>query len=138
MEGIINLTPHTVKVITYLDSNPTQISQEWTFEPSGTQARCIGSTQIKFSLLSDRFGVPVYSDCNFTEVTGLPANDTTPAIIVSEIVARFIHEHNGYNYKGLVFYPDTGPESVIRDGTGQIIGVKRLITLDNTAGKAYS
>jgi hypothetical protein len=58
------------------------------------------------------------------EVVGMPENSDVP-VIVSNLVASAIRE-SGQHFPYRVFFPDTGPESVIRDEAGKIIGVRRF------------
>jgi len=107
--NIINLTPHPIAII---DGETT------TTIPSSGVAR-VTSTQ---EVLGKFGGIPVVSPPAFSEVeittdaaiTGVP-------VIVSMLAApRMRHD-------AAVFSPDTGPASVVRDDTGRIIGVRRLV-----------
>lgn len=77
-------------------------------------------------------GIPVVEPQDFSagQVTGLPPlpelNEihagTEPGIVVSIVGAESVARE----WPGWVFATDTGPESVVRDGAGRILGVKRL------------
>jgi hypothetical protein len=48
-------------------------------------------------------------------------------IIVSQLVASYLRDHQGEYKLGNVYAPDTGPNGGKRNEGGQIIGTKRLI-----------
>jgi hypothetical protein len=48
-------------------------------------------------------------------------------IIVSQLVASYLRDHQGEYNLGNVYAPDTGPNGGKRNEGGQIIGTKRLI-----------
>ena len=130
LEKILNLTPHTI-VLQFLKDNSKgddKIEEKVEFHPSGIVARCTGNESCqKLQGSSELYGIPIYGRLGFTGVQGLPEDKSIP-IIVSEMVARYISENSVDEHARLqVFYPDTGPESAIRNEKGEIIAVKRLL-----------
>jgi hypothetical protein len=111
-----NFTPHTVKVI---DNNGNVYLE---IPPEGVQVRVKeqveheGILQIKHEGLLR--GVPVVSK-EYSEIEGLPEPEEGVTLIVSVIVL------NASDRTDLVC-PDTGPDSVVRDEGGNILGVRRF------------
>lgn len=106
----LNLTPHDVIVI--LPSG-----ERVTFLRSGRVARAVTSPQADRGVFA---GVPIVSEQVFTGTDGIEPDDGD--VIVSFLVAPLLASH-----PGRVFVPDTGPGQAVRDESGQIVGVKRLI-----------
>ena len=100
---IINLTPHAIVV------------GDRTIPPSGVVAR-VASTARELPPIE---GLPVVETA-FGETTGLPPETLGTWLVVSQVV-----QTANPGRKDLL-RPDTGPESVIRDAEGKILGVKRL------------
>lgn len=111
---IVNLTPHDVHVY---DENAQNIIR--TYPASGTVARVKSSTEI----VGEVDGVPVARTA-FGEIEGLlePQQDTK--YIVSLLVLQA-----AAGKRDDLLAPDTGPQSAVRDESGQIIGVRRFQVL---------
>ena len=105
----INLTPHPVSL--YRDEELVA-----TFPPSGKVARVRTVTRDAGRHLL----VPVVEQ-TAGEVEGLPDPDGETIYIVSLFVRQALRGRTD------VVAPDTGPESVVRDADGRIIGVRRWI-----------
>ena len=122
LERIFNLTPHAV-VIKPNDKSTIR------YGPSGVVCRLVGSSvQIENADLTLKYEVPIYSAPVLDKVVGLPQDKTT-TIIVSQMVAEFMANSDYHkSYDGDILYPDTGPDSVIRNEKGEIEAVKRLCT----------
>lgn len=82
--------------------------------PSGDVVRVIQRCEP----IGEVLGIPV-SICSDGEVRGLPEPEEGVVIIVSSVVARTVKRED-------VMSPDTSDEGAIRDGQGNILGVKRL------------
>ncbi len=122
----INLTPHDIAVFSSRSpSAPSTPACSTIFKRGSFVARLISEDQIEFTELSNIIGVPVFSRPVYTHATGLPEDKTTN-IIVSMIVAKYLISGSG-KWKGMVFAPDSGPKSVVRNEDGRVIGVSRLI-----------
>ena len=113
---MINLTPHTIRVIANGETT--------TIPASGRVAR-VASTNEEAPDLECSYGAftcvspPVWS-----EVTGLEDEDLHQPILVSLLVAQRLQQEG---YQGEVFSPDTSPASVIRSADGRTAGVRRLV-----------
>lgn len=105
-----NLTPHNVSVVGVA-------GEIVTFPRDGRVARAATLPQ---SDLGTAHGVPIVSPQIFTTADGVLPDDGD--IIVSVLVAPLLGKHSGR-----VFVPDTGPGQAIRDASGQITAVRRLI-----------
>lgn len=100
---LINLTPHPVNIAGRV------------IPPSGTVARVSETAEPA----GDVDGIPVVQ-VSLGTPTGLPDPAPDTAYIVSPIVAQ------SARHRADLLCPDTGPDSVIRDANGAIVGVKRL------------
>jgi hypothetical protein len=122
-QKFINLTPHDVRLVCKGEGDVKDM--DITFPASGTVARCTSEPQVIHIALSEMAQVPIFLPQKFIDVVGLP-EDTSRQIIVSQMVAEFMH-HNNHTYPGLVVFPDTGPTAgVKRDERGQIAAVTRF------------
>lgn len=110
---VINLTPHAVRVI----GDSGGIVAE--FPASGTVARVNSSAEA----LPSVNGIPVVRTV-YCDIDGLPDPQPNTVYIVSIVVAQALGSP-----RSDVYVPDTGPASVVRDGNGQIVGVRRLMRL---------
>ena len=106
---IINLTPHAFTLCNEAGEVVRVIP------PTAPAARVSSSSRI----IGDCGGVPV-TETDFGPVEGLPDPQEGTAYIVSLLVQQQVPHRRD------VYRPDTGPASVVRDGVGQIIGVKAL------------
>jgi len=103
---IINLTPHTVKVV----NSDNQVIREY---PSQGVARISTSAQV----IGEVDGIHV-SQTVFGEIVGLPEPDGVSVFIVSMPVAQACRERSD------VIAPDTGPTAYRIDG--KIEGVRQF------------
>lgn len=106
---VVNLTPHDVNIV---NDNGEVIR---TYPATGTVARVASSA----SKVREIDGVDVVST-EFGDVDGLPPQSSDTVYIVSMLVAQALSDRTD------LIAPDTGPQSVVRDDKGQIIGVKRF------------
>jgi hypothetical protein len=112
---IINLTPHAVNVIGKDGNIITSIP------PTGKVAR-VRTVAIKTGTIEvDGHAIDVVST-SYGEVEDLPDSSPGIAYIVSALVLQVLR-----GSRNDVICPDTGPESVVRDAKGGILGVKRFI-----------
>lgn len=111
---LVNLTPHVINIIGP-DGNPL-IS----IPPSGDVIR----VEIQSEELPPLEGIPIVRAGIIRLVDPLPAPQADTIYIVSTLVAQEAAKLGRYDF----FAPDTGPESVVRDENGRIIGVRRLQT----------
>ena len=114
IERCVNLTPHDVAVC----------------DPSGRVTHTIPASGMVARVETvttptgrDILGAPVVTQAA-GEITDLPDPDGETTYIVSLFVRQAIEGRPD------VVAPDTGPGSVIRDGAGQIVGVRRWIGED--------
>ncbi len=118
-KAIQNRTPHNITVYVAGDKDTCPL----TFAPSGKVA-IVGTVDQEHVATLDN-GVRVYSPPSFTGILdGFPSkNAMHPDLIVSMVAGNHIPKW----YRGNVYIPDTGPDSVVRDDDdGKILGVKRL------------
>ena len=111
---MLNLTPHEIVVKT--------ATGERRFPPSGKVAR-VKSMAVQ---RPDHDGIPVVRNV-YGAVEGMPETSDVP-VLVSVLVLTALNDPNtGRMLPYLVLCPDTGPDSVVRDESGKIVGVKRLM-----------
>lgn len=110
-----NLTPHDVVV--YDEAGAEVIA---TIPASGVFARVNQSAEV----LPDINGIPAVRTV-YGEVTDLPDPQPDAINIVSIVVAQALADSGRED----IYVPDTGPASVVRDGGGRILGVRRLMRL---------
>ena len=96
--------------------------------PSSGEIRLV-STERK--AISEWRGIPILQAPWYYAYAGIPdeflkKDGPERNIIVSAVVAEFLKDLE-ISEKIHVFAPDTNPEHVVRNSTGQIIGVKALI-----------
>jgi hypothetical protein len=116
-----NLTPHNI-IVQPTGSGPTIF-----YARSDIVARLNTKEQGFVKTLED--GSPVYTPQIFTSVFPRRPQLTNEQIgvIVSMPVAEWIKKKKGAKWAGNVYCADTGPEGVLRDERGVIIGTKRLV-----------
>lgn len=113
-QSYINLCPHDIVLSL----------EDITFEFKTT--RCLRLVEKEGNVLPNEYELvpvlspPEYIGLNFTPEPG-------SRIIVSQLVAQYLKEHQETFKLGAVYAPDTGPRGAVRDDKGQIIGTKRLI-----------
>lgn len=112
-----NLTPHTLRVVTTHGNH--------TLEPEGHIVTGTMSPVVQDLTLSTALGFPVIRGGEID-----PATVTTTAeILAGQVVVTNFFKAFALARKypdSTILYPDTSPNSVIRDETGKIIGVKRM------------
>lgn len=115
---VVNLTPHNITIV--MDSGKVDIP------PSGTVVRVTTVDTPKGTVNIDGIDVPVITT-TFTTVDGLPDPQPDTIYLVSTIVLSQLKQ------LGIVrddlFAPDTSPTGAVRNDAGQIIGVKRLVSM---------
>jgi hypothetical protein len=107
---LINLTPHALNI--YSEDGKELLH---VIPPSDTVAR-VGSTAHEREPIN---GIP-FVETVFGEVEGLPESEYGVMYIVSAFVIQAAEDRRD------LVRPDTGPEGVIRDAEGKILGVRRL------------
>jgi len=110
MKNIINLTPHAVVL---LDSSGNVTRR---IEPAPHAARVSSTVRT----VGEVDGIPV-TETTFGEVEGLPGPQEGTIYIVSLLVMQQVAHTRTDTYR-----PDTGPQSVVRDAKGVIVGVRAL------------
>jgi hypothetical protein len=126
----INCTPHDIVLY---DNNRNVIH---TFPKTGVDARLLSDPQR--GLPFQHTGVPVFSPQRFEAVLMNGPADALPVVGSFVIVSLPVGEY--YMRKPAaywVFGPDTGPEGVVRDQRGQIMGTKRLVFYAAPAGTRH-
>lgn len=108
--NLVNLTPHEVVVYDLMGREVVL-----RLLPSGSVARATEQTVQH----GDVMGVPVVKT-TMGDVTGVSHGHGS--FIVSALVGQKLADQ----IKRAVYSPDTGPESVVRDPQGKILGVRRL------------
>ena len=103
MANIINLTPHTVKVV----NDKNEVIREYT---SAGIARAATTAEV----VAEVDGIPVRKTV-FGEVQGLPDPQPDTFYIVSMVVAQAVRRHD-------VIAPDSGPTAYRENGL--IVGVR--------------
>ncbi len=106
-----NYTPHPCKIY---DKSGKNVIME--IEPEGVQVRL----QEKIVDVGTIEGVPVVRK-TYIDSEGLPAEEAGMFLIVSVLVLQV-----GTLDRSDLLAPDTGPDSVVRDGKGNILGVRRF------------
>lgn len=102
---VVNLTPHTINVIT----EQGMIS----YPASGTIARVLATTEVRDTVM----GIPVTA-VEYGQVEFLPDPQLDTIYLVSAMV---LDRASG---RKDVYAPDTSPYSAVRDDDGRIVGVK--------------
>lgn len=111
---IVNLTPHNVTLCNEESEAIVQIPPSGQISRVKTQATKVGEVEV------DGNCIPIVST-NYGEVEDLPNPEPETTYVVSVLVLQALR-----GQRSDVVAPDTGPESVVRDGEGHIFGVKRL------------
>ena len=111
---LVNLTKHIVR---YYPETPGLVPATYLSEG---EARVAVYHMPCTPIVTDMHDIPLVRR-EFGEVTGLPEPQENVIYIVSSMVLAAVKYH-----RRDVVAPDTGPDSVIRDDEGEIIGVKRF------------
>ena len=115
---MINLTPHAMVV--FSSDGTTEVAR---IEPTGvvvrvqTEATEVGVVSINGA------DIPVV-ETSYGQVENLPEQQDGTTFVVSTMVLSAL-KALGVNRRDVVA-PDTGPQAVVRDGEGRILGVKRF------------
>jgi len=101
-----------------------------TVPASGHVIRVGSKPQTRINTLRTPDGdIPVVSPPSYTRCEGLPVEAKGKDIIVSWLCGdQLLKEQPDYPHR--VLNPDTGPDSVVRDEKGRIVGVKRLVLMN--------
>lgn len=119
--SLINLTPHAVQVI-------NEDGHGVIFPTTGVDVRLIeksGEPLIRkhedppFSIISP----PIYTGLTLSKPGAYPKGPW----IVSMLVGKYVSEHGPPPEATAIYSPDTGPEGVVRNAAGQIIGTRNLV-----------
>ena len=116
MLEIINATPHDVTIIT--DAYSTTIGK------AGYEIRAESAPAIKTSVQGPGWHIPCVEKVHWVGLKNHNRPAKGRAVMVSIVAAPLMAEHRP---DCLVLVPDTGPGSVVRNESGQIKGVRRLI-----------
>lgn len=124
-KDVVALTPHDIYVLS--TKQPDTLIAFRSEKTSDGKAKSLRLSSAIQPLLEEiPHGVAVYgAPQHYLDLQQFPYDPHDaehPPIIVSAIAASHIPKW----YRGTVLVPDTGPESVIRDGSGAILGVQRL------------
>lgn len=112
-----NLCPHAM----HLYAAETKVL---TIEPEPEPLRCAmvpGLKEIKNGLPYEWVGSYGLSDSDVVRASHMSA------IIVSDIAARALVNQLPKDCETSVFVPDSGPDSVVRNDRGEIIGVRQFL-----------
>ncbi|MFA6392239.1 MAG: hypothetical protein WCW66_05870 [Patescibacteria group bacterium] len=115
---IMNLTPHAMVI--FDSTGATEVAH---VEASGKVARVLTETTEAGVVSIDGVEIPVVKT-SYGQVENLPEVEEGTTFVVSILVIGALRAL-GIN-RGDVVSPDTGPQSVVRDGEGKILGVKRF------------
>ena len=115
--NVINLTPHPCVIFDV--AGTTKIA---TLSPSGQVAR-VKTAATASGSISVGAEVPVV-ETTYGNVEGLPEPQDGAMYIVSVLVVT-AQRMQGVRRADVVA-PDTGPDSVVRDADGKIVGVRRF------------
>lgn len=125
MENIINLTPHAIHIY---DEHKKLVA---TIPASGHVLR-VGSKPQRFieNIEYEKTVVPIFSPADYTTCEGIEDIDITGKdLIVSWVCGEgLMKERKDFPHR--ILNPDTGPDSVVRDEQGKIIGVRRFILMN--------
>lgn len=114
---IRNLTPHTINI--YSESGDILLGS---YKSEGTARVAVTTVPMKALVEDSQAGslfIPVV-ERHWGEVEGLPEPEEGIVNLVSSLVLSRVPERTD------CYAPDTGPQSVLRNEEGQIVGVRRL------------
>lgn len=122
MEDVINTTPHEIVVC---GADNATIARY----PSDPSAQLRMKTSPMNELAPLNGVVPVVSAPTYVSIDGPVAELLKRTLIVSMPVGEYIRQHrDDAEFESMrVYGPDTGPEGVVRDGSGRIVGTRRLV-----------
>lgn len=115
-ESIMNLCPHDVNV-----HHGNEVIHFATF--GANKALRLEEKAGKEHINED--GIPESTPSEYVGLNYVP--EPGSRIIVSQLVASYLRDHQGEYKLGNVYAPDTGPNGAHRNEGGQITGTKRLI-----------
>ena len=125
MNSIINLTPHDVVVY---DSKGETVLH--VFRACGDVARVNSAPQHYVKTIVS--SVPVFEAQTFTDIQWPKSvlsdqQNELEGVLVSMPVGQQCANNSDESVSFSVYGPDTSPEGVVRNESGQIIGTKRLV-----------
>jgi hypothetical protein len=124
IDEIVNLTPHDV-VLCGPDGKAVR-----TFPRSGNVLRVRFSDPKLTVVHHDGCEIPVALGEVNPQFVQLEFDHAPPppsvAVIVSEVCAKVMMQ-NAEPGEGAILSPDTGPDSVVREQDGTLVGVRRLV-----------
>lgn len=109
---IINLTPHAIGLAVG--------DEVVTIPASGTVARVSVTVSPAGEIETDYGRVPLVR-LTYGDPVGLPEPEDGVVYVVSKVVADALPDRHD------LVYPDTSPESAIRNEAGQIVAVRRMV-----------
>lgn len=116
--NVYNGTPHAIILC-----DPTTGAQLQEF-PSNGMIR-INESRAEKDLKIEGFPYPLVAPPTFHGLIGMP-DDIDATLIVSMPVGQLIQACPNI-WRGAVVGPDTGPDGVVRDAAGKIVGTKRFV-----------
>ena len=117
---IVNLTPHSIKL--YANSGTITM-----FPPRGKVIRLQSIEQQSESVTINGDSVPISSPPCFEPVIYWPMMKDCHAVLVSMPVGQIIQRNPEFGPPYEVWGPDTGPDHVVRDEDGCILGTTQFI-----------
>ena len=129
---LYNLTPHDI----HLCDDDGQV--RLTVPASGHVVRVGSKPQKVVETLKTPDGdIPVVFPPSYTRCEGLPVEAKGHDLIVSWLCGdQLLKEQPDYPHR--VLNPDTGPDSVVRDDKGRIVGVRRLVLMNPSGASTTS
>jgi hypothetical protein len=116
MTTFVNLTPHSLGIC---DAEGKVFA---TIPSTGTVRVATSAKEVNYVYVDEKLVSIV--ETTYGAVEGLPAPAKDTVYVVSILVIAALKAAN--IVRPDVVAPDTGPASVVRDATGQILGVKRF------------
>lgn len=99
------------------------------YKKSGMVVRLRADNPQKFIMALDN-GCPVFEPQAFSRIDPDVLPDTTTDVLVPMVVAQWLCERgipDGWKLVQAIYVPDTGPDGVVRNEYGAIVGVRRLV-----------
>jgi hypothetical protein len=115
--NILNYTPHDINLYDETGENIIQ-----TFPRTGKQIRLISGHQ---DMVNIGLKFPVVECQTFTGIEPFDVPENVHYLLVSMPVGEYYK--NSAHCQYCILGPDTGPQGVVRDDSGRIVGTKRLV-----------
>jgi hypothetical protein len=115
---IVNLTPHAMVLFDAI--GVTEVAR---IEASGSVARVLTQATEVGVISINGADIPVV-ETSYGQVENLPESEEDTVFVASILVVSALKALGINRYD--VVAPDTGPQSVVRDFNGNILGVKRF------------